>query len=417
MAFQRSVVITILIAAAAVTPGNAAINSIISQWLTIAQNTVLTLGFEHQQAARVYGIVASAQYDVILLARVNKAAYIPDEVAAAYASHAALSNLFNWRQNAIYDVALLQNLAQFNVSDSLLPVLQSLAIPAVQKILYDRLRDGSSLFANFKPFSNSSENIGRYQFTPGQTSARYPQVGQARPFFLTSGEVDLLTRPLKHFSLDDPEYARQLKQVYLYGSANSTVRSAYDSDSARFWALGPGTGSVAGIWINISIAAIPSSTPVVHQARFFKILTTSFWDAAVACWRTKYRELFWRPITAIRTFHGIIPADPSWTPLLPTPAHPEYPSGHQCSSGAAVYVLESFLGVSFPFDVASPSTPLLGPRSYPSFRAAGIEVGNSRLYAGVHFNKSNVDGFDLGYRVARYVHLKNFKSATFSSSI
>ena len=117
-----------------------------------------------------------------------------------------------------------------------------------------------------------------------------------------------------------------------YGSVNSTVRSAYDSNSPRFWALGGGTATVAGLYVNISIAVIPDSTPLIHQARFFKLLGSSFFDAAVACFRIKYRELFWRPITAIRTTHGVGTADPTWTPLLATPAHPEYPSGHQCSS-------------------------------------------------------------------------------------
>ncbi|EFJ42821.1 hypothetical protein VOLCADRAFT_107068 [Volvox carteri f. nagariensis] len=179
-----------------------------------------------------------------------------------------------------------------------------------------------------------------------------------------------------------------------------------------------GTGTIAGVWLNISISVIPAETPLVQQARFFKILTTSFWDAAVACWRTKYRELFWRPITAIRTPHlRSFAADPSWTPLLSTPAHPEYPSGHQCSSGAAVYLLEAFLGRSTPFRASSEGAPEVGIRSYPNFRAAGLESGDSRLYAGVHFNKSNIDGMNLGYRVAQFIHTRKFNSVTFSSSI
>ncbi|EFJ42820.1 hypothetical protein VOLCADRAFT_107067 [Volvox carteri f. nagariensis] len=241
------IALTALLCSASLPKGNAVINSVISQWLTIAQNTVLSLGIEHQQAARVYGIVASAQYDVILLARAYTSAVIPDEVAAAYASHAALSHLFFWRQNSIYDPALAENLARYNVSDSLLPVLQSLAVPTVQRILVDRIRDGISYFANFKPFSNSSENIGRYQFTPGQTSARYPQVARAKPFYLSSYDVDVITKNLTRFSLNDTEYGRELWQVYLYGSVNSTVRTAYDTGSVRFWALGTGAEEPRGL--------------------------------------------------------------------------------------------------------------------------------------------------------------------------
>ncbi len=45
-----------------------------------------------------------------------------------------------------------------------LDTLRTLSFPAA------RLRDGSSVFSNFQPYSNSTENIGRYQFTPGQVT-------------------------------------------------------------------------------------------------------------------------------------------------------------------------------------------------------------------------------------------------------
>lgn len=44
-------------------PTAAVINSVITQWLTIAQNTVISVQVEHQQAARLYGIVATGESD------------------------------------------------------------------------------------------------------------------------------------------------------------------------------------------------------------------------------------------------------------------------------------------------------------------------------------------------------------------
>jgi hypothetical protein len=38
-----------------------------------------------------------------------------------------------------------------------------------------RLKDGSSLFVNFQPFSNSTANVGRYQYTPGQVRCAYQE--------------------------------------------------------------------------------------------------------------------------------------------------------------------------------------------------------------------------------------------------
>lgn len=45
----------------------------------------------------------------------------------------------------------------------------------------------------------------------------------------------------------------------------------------------------------------------------------------VSCRRLKFRELFWRPVTAIIVGYGTnTTVDPQWTPLLSTPQHPEY---------------------------------------------------------------------------------------------
>ena len=73
-------------------------------------------------------------------------------------------------------------------------------------------------------------------------------------------------------------------------------------------------------------------------------------DALIACLDAKYTYLAWRPAYAIprgdtdgnpRTV-----ADPGWTPLLPTPAHPEYPSAHGCVTFAETEVFERFLGTT-----------------------------------------------------------------------
>lgn len=51
-----------------------------------------------------------------------------------------------------------------------------------------------------------------------------------------------------------------------------------------------------------------------------------------------------RPITAFIEGYPGVKADPSWTPLLTTPNHPEYPSGHQVTVGAILEVLLRTLG-------------------------------------------------------------------------
>jgi hypothetical protein len=51
-------------------------------------------------------------------------------------------------------------------------------------------------------------------------------------------------------------------------------------------------------------------------------------------------------------------------------------------------VLSSFFGQHFAFTDHTYDFNGLGPRSYPSFAAAGIECGKSRFYGGIHYNVS-----------------------------
>ncbi|GLC38314.1 hypothetical protein PLESTM_000710600 [Pleodorina starrii] len=362
--------------------------------MAIAQDTVLALGIEHQQAARLYAMLASAQYDAIVEAQKSTLG-VSETAAAAVASHAVLSTEFNWRQSTVYDPVLAAQLATAEVSAGQLPVIKNLVANSVRTILSKRLVDGSSAFADFKPADSSPENVGRYQLTPGQVSVHYPQVASASGFYLTSKDIDAFTAKMTAFKLDDPEYAAQLQQTYWLGSATSPNRTEYDTGSARFWAQGDGTSTLAGFWVSAAIALLPESTPLLVQARFLKLLTTSFWDTSVAC-----------------TAHGARPADPSWSPLLSTPTDPEYISSHTATTGAALYLFESHFGANVPFSAASLSAPDLGTRTWPSFRQAALEVGWSRVFAGVHLRKSNDDGMALGATIAKRIHSRFFKSSS-----
>jgi hypothetical protein len=129
-------------------------------------------------------------------------------------------------------------------------------------------------------------------------------------------------------------------------------------------------------------------------------------DAGVACWDGKYTFAFWRPITAIPLAdsdgNSATSADPTWTPLLPIPPHPEYPSAHSCLSGAAAAVLSNLLGENTRFSMTSDS--LLGvKRSFGSFSAAMDEVKNARIFAGINFRSACDDGQKIGIDVANHV--------------
>ena len=136
-------------------------------------------------------------------------------------------------------------------------------------------------------------------------------------------------------------------------------------------------------------------------------------DALIGCFDAKYLYLFWRPQFAIP--QGDIdgnPAtigDPSWTPLLATTAHAEYPSGHSCVTAAEVEVLTSFLGTKqINIDVTSPVPNLVHPtRHYDRADDLIQEVMNARVWGGIHFRDATVQGATLGRKVARWA-LKHY---------
>jgi hypothetical protein len=124
--------------------------------------------------------------------------------------------------------------------------------------------------------------------------------------------------------------------------------------------------------------ATANSLNLIANAHLFALLNLAMADATIACWDAKYRHVFWRPITAIRTVD-----DPAWKPWLDffpagTPAHPEYVSGHSTLSGSAAFILASLFGDDTAFTIDSEVRP--GTRSFPSFSAAVAEILDARVF-------------------------------------
>jgi hypothetical protein len=141
-------------------------------------------------------------------------------------------------------------------------------------------------------------------------------------------------------ALNSPEYAVDLTELKIMGIFAGSSRTSDQSELALFWA-----GNTPLYWNRIAAQlAAERGLTLTENAHLFALLNVAMADAAIACWDSKYRYVFWRPITAIRA--GLTPADadPTWVPWLDffpagTPAHPEYPSGHSTVSGSAAFIL------------------------------------------------------------------------------
>jgi hypothetical protein len=131
-------------------------------------------------------------------------------------------------------------------------------------------------------------------------------------------------------------------------------------------------------------------------------------DAYFAVWDAKYAYNFWRPVTAIRAAdtdgNPDTNQDSTWTPLLVTPNHPSYVSGHSGHSAAAAAVLAAFFGTdAVRFSLTTDSLPGGVTHSFASFSDAVREVSDARVYAGIHWRFDVAAGEAVGSEVGNYV--------------
>ena len=116
----------------------------------------------------------------------------------------------------------------------------------------------------------------------------------------------------------------------------------------------------------------------------------------ISCWKIKYKEFVDRPIRYIRNVLG----HASWNPLFSTPAHPDYPSGHSQNGGAFAAVMTTILGDNYQFTLHTYDNLGMAPRTYNSFDEMAVDVGKSRVYAGIHYTYSCVEGKRMGEKIA-----------------
>ncbi|GAB4815934.1 hypothetical protein N2152v2_002980 [Parachlorella kessleri] len=348
---------------------------------------------------------------------------LPNQAAArvTYAGHTVLNLLFPW---AFYkhDAALKNFTADLTAEEK--AAASKAGRDAGIRAVKDRLTDGFDVWAEFTPAPAGS--VGEYQFTPNQTYALVPQLAKARTYFPPPNktfEDSLLPHPIT-----SPEYTAELEEIYRVGGKNSTERSQYDTETALFWDIPLNTSSVSGLFNTIAQTLLPANTSLYDTALLFARLNVAGFDGVSGAWRVKYRALSWRPVTAIREGDGTSQneeyVDPQWTPLLPTPPHPEYVAGHTATAAAQGAVLSNFLGTdNVKFTVAS-EVAGLSPRTYASLSQASAggllgsallaveEAGDSRVLGGVHFRKAVEDGATLGYQIGNnvYTAIANAKS-------
>ncbi|KAK4462958.1 phosphatidic acid phosphatase type 2/haloperoxidase [Cladorrhinum samala] len=276
---------------------------------------------------------------------------------------------------------------------------------AASSVAYARADDK---LVNFVDFSyGDPKTPGVYQQSPG--SNPYPDNPGARHVrpFADLGDISRFRAPPPP-KTSSKEYEAALLYVKQQGSLNSTVRTAFDTDTAYIWRESSITG-----WNRFAGAVVGSKLDgkPVESARFYARLNYALANAGFASFDTKYAYEGWRPVTAIR-FPGVWVAsgkdvsDPDWTPLLrPTPSHPDYVSTHSTFGGAAAAVLRAWNGgdkinVTWSSNVTLDNRGVI-TRTYTDLKLAAEENSKSRVFGGIHFTFAGTEGIKQGDAVAR----------------
>jgi membrane-associated phospholipid phosphatase len=197
------------------------------------------------------------------------------------------------------------------------------------------------------------------------------QMPGVRPWFLTSASQ---FRPGPPPAFGSGDFNAALAAIRDFSDHPTTAHSAI----AAFWALGVGTPTAAGFWLERAGEEIATHGLSEREAtHLYALLSATINDATIGCWEAKLTYWLIRPWKA----------DIAIVPLgsVGRPNHPSYPSGHSCVSSSAGEVLSTWF-----------------PERRAHFEAMVEEAGLSREVSGIHYHFDITAGRDLGLHVAAF---------------
>ncbi|HKB44698.1 MAG TPA: vanadium-dependent haloperoxidase [Chitinophagaceae bacterium] len=230
---------------------------------------------------------------------------------------------------------------------------------------------------------------------PNPTAVADPYWGNNRSF--VQGSMNGTASPLPPTYSTDPNsaYYAMVKEVYDVSQTLTPEQIA----TALYFRDNPGFPNATNY--------ISTFSQIMHienpQLDFYALAHAktgiAFAEAMINCWKIKYTVLQDRPTRFIRDVLG----HTTWSPLISTPPHPEFPSAHSQMAGAVSTVLTSLLGDNYHFTLHTYDYLGMAPRTYNSFDDMAVDVGKARVYAGIHYTYSCVEGRKQGGRIAQNV--------------
>jgi hypothetical protein len=373
-------------------------------WNVNATTAIVTVAKQPPAAAILsYAMVQGAVYDAVNAIDGGHQPYLAapaahgsesKSAAAAEAAHDVLVGLFPAQMTTL-DAQLATTLSGIPDGASKTAGV-AIGQAAAATMLAARVHDG-----RFGPsIAVPGTQPGQWRPTPPAFAVDpVSWVANVRPFIIPSGDTFRSDGPN---ALTSAAYAADLNEVKSLGSATSTTRTADETDAAIWW-QDHGAALYNRILRNV---AAGQGLDITGAARMFAMTDLAGADAMINCWNDKYYYSFWRPITAIRLAdtdgNPATVADPTWMPLIATPAFPDHPSGHSCEAGAIFNTLQAFFGTDkIAFSAFSNNSGTT--RHFARFSDALKEVLDARVWGGIHFRTADMQGSVIGMKVSHYL--------------
>jgi hypothetical protein len=276
----------------------------------------------------------------------------------------------------------------------------AVGVAAAAAMLANRTNDGSAPAAFHMPTNSDPYEWQVYGGCPAGGGAFF-HWQNVRPFAIDSASQFRAEPPPP---LATGVYSQDFNELQAVGDVNSTLRPQDRTDVARLYAA----ANPPSLWNAVLLQIVGTrDADITDTARTMALMNMAVSDAAVSVFDSKYWYRTWRPITAIprgaedgnrRTVAS------SFTPLIPTPCFPGYPSAHGSLSSAAVQVLERAYGRSGHFiTVQHPSVPGVAI-GYSDLSTMIDDISDARVYGGIHFRYDQDAGERQGHAVGQYTY-------------
>jgi len=332
------------------------------------------------------GFVSLAMHDAAETS--TRTARSSEAAAVAAAAHGVLVEYFPTSASAL-DAALTASLAEVRdgpAEDTGVRVGEA----AAARMIADRADDGRG-----DPTVTYSQPM-----QPGywQGTMLAPWLGSVDPLVL-----DSLVPVDGPDALTSEGYAEDYDEVLRLGSVDSTERTAFQTDTARFY------NSNSAIMVGEGVLDLLEDEPMGlrRTALLFAVMHGSMADSVIKVWELKRDVGFWRPFQAIAGWDtddnpDTGPWPTTWVPLIPNPPYSDYVSGHASLTAPAIETLRTMMGEDTALTLHSYSTG--ADRSYADLSTIEHEAFHARIWGGLHFRTAMEDGYAIGHETARRVY-------------